>query len=323
MVYVRKREEKTMAAQKKKAGKGLGRGLDALLGDSPKKRETVESKSEKGGADGPRPRQTLPLEALKPNPDQPRRAFNEDAIADLAVSIKARGLLQPILVRPLPGGDYEIVAGERRWRAAQKAQLHDVPVLIRELSDQETAEIALIENIQRVDLNPIEEAEAYQRLADVYGRKQEQIAKAVGKSRSHVANMMRLLDLPKATRAAAMVGDITMGHARALLGAPDPDALCVRIVQEQLSVRETEALVKALTADSNSGKKPFLEEPKAKSSGAKKDADTCALEADLAAALGLEVEIEHSKKGAGAVTIRYLNLDQLDDVVRRLMDAGV
>jgi len=316
-----------MPAAKKKSGKGLGRGLDALLGDAPKERKAAkqapEGKASEDEAGTPRERMTLPITALKANPDQPRRSFNDDAIAELADSIKTRGLLQPILVRPRSDGDYEIVAGERRWRAAQKAQLHDVPVLIRELTDEEAAEIALIENVQRVDLNPIEEAEAYLRLSEVYGRKQADIAKAVGKSRSHVANIMRLLDLPKKALAATVSGDISMGHARALTGAPDPDALLKVVIAEELTVRQTEAAVRALADEKPAKKKPFLEDPKPKSGGGKKDADTRALEADLAAALGLEVEIDHAKKGSGAVTVKYLNLDQLDDVVRRLMGVEV
>ncbi len=326
-----------MGAAQNKAGRGLGRGLNALLGDAPAAREEAKpdlkevAELARGAApdtDGretgaaPRARGTLPIEQIQPNPDQPRRAFNEDAIADLAASIKARGMLQPILVRPVENGLYQIVAGERRWRAAQRAQLHDIPVLIRELTDEATAEIALIENIQRVDLNPIEEAEAYQRLSEVYGRKQEEIAKAVGKSRSHVTNIMRLLTLPERARKAAISGALTMGHARALLGAPDPDALLDEVVRGDLSVRETEALVRARNRPEPE-EKPFLREEKPKPSAEKKDADTRALEADLAAALGLEVEIAHGKNGAGAVTVRYLNLDQLDEICRRLMETGV
>ncbi len=326
-----------MSAAQSKTGRGLGRGLNALLGDAPAPRtderpdlkEVAElarggaaASEENAAGSVPRARATLPVEQIQPNPDQPRRAFNDDAIADLAASIKARGMLQPILVRPVENGLYQIVAGERRWRAAQRAQLHDVPVLIRELTDEATAEIALIENIQRVDLNPIEEAEAYQRLAEVYGRKQEEIAKAVGKSRSHVTNIMRLLTLPDRARKAAIAGELTMGHARALLGAPDPDELLDRVVKEELSVRETEALVRALNRP-ETNKKPFLEEENPKAPPAKKDADTRALEADLAAALGLEVEISHEKGGAGSVTVRYLSLDQLDEVCRRLMETSV
>ena len=307
-----------MAAAAKKTGKGLGRGLDALLGDAPKER----AKKADSKGDDARGKTVLPTAYLKANPDQPRRVFNDDAIEELAASIKARGLLQPILVRPKGADVYEIVAGERRWRAAQKAKLHEVPVLIRDLTDEETAEIALIENVQRVDLNPMEEAEAYRRLSEVYHRKQDEIARAVGKSRSHVANIMRLLALPDATRQAVAANEISMGHARALLSAPDPDKYCVAVIRDGLSVRQTEALVKGEAPSAKSSKKPFLEETKPKSA-AKKDADTRALEADLAEALGLEVEIAHGRSGAGAVTIRYLNLDQLDDVCRRLMDSGV
>ena len=299
--------------------KGLGRGLDALLGDAPKSRaEAAEA--------APKSRTTLPIEFLKPNPNQPRRVFNDDAIDELASSIKARGLLQPILVRPMGEGAYEIVAGERRWRAAQKAKLHDVAVVIRELTDEEAAEIALIENVQRVDLNPVEEARAYQRLVEVYKRSQDEIAKAVGKSRSHVANTMRLLALPELALEALQKGAISAGHARALLTAPTPEIALAKVLERNLSVRDTEMLVKGLQSLDRKGETPGVgkagEAPKKSVSG-KKDADTRALEADLAAALGLEVEVEHSPKGAGAVTIRYLNLDQLDDIVRRLTGAAV
>ncbi|MEM9170124.1 MAG: ParB/RepB/Spo0J family partition protein [Pseudomonadota bacterium] len=303
-----------MAAAAKKKEKGLGRGLDALLGDVPVEQPVAPEPAASAGG----PKSTLPVAFLKPNPEQPRRAFNDDALQELADSVKARGMLQPILVRPMGADAYEIVAGERRWRAAQRAKLHDVPVVIRELTDEEAAEIALIENVQRVDLNPMEEAEAYKRLGDVYGRTQQQIARAVGKSRSHVANIMRLLALPAQTRRAVAEDAITMGHARALLGADDPDALCETVLKDGLSVRQTETLVK----ESGDG---GTDRPRPSKPGARgpKDADTRALEADLAAALGLDVEIEHTPKGAGAVTIRYLTLDQLDDVCRRLMDARV
>lgn len=306
-----------MSALKKP--KGLGRGLDALLGAAP---------SEAAGphaGEAPRGRLVLPIEFLKANPEQPRRVFNEDALEELAHSIRARGLLQPILVRPLGGDAYEIVAGERRWRAAQRAQLHEVPVVVRELSDDEAAEIALIENVQRVDLNPVEEATAYQRLADVYGRSHDEIARAVGKSRSHVSNMMRLLDLPPPPLAALMKGEISMGHARALLGAPSPEEALITVIKRGLSVRETERLAADRKAERGGGAKTGAGSSSApgKSAPGKKDADTRALEADLASALGLEVEIAHGAKGAGALTIRYLDLDQLDEVCRRLMGAGV
>ena len=339
------------AAAKAKSGKRLGRGLDALLGAAP---VSVASDDKPGmAADGPGSDQatqtglkavaageaagkqaensagnnapfSLPVAFLKPNQDQPRRVFNDDAIEELAASIKTRGLLQPILVRPLGKDSYEIVAGERRWRAAQRAKLHEAPVLIRDLSDEEAAEIALIENVQRVDLNPMEEAEAYKRLCDTYKRTQDQIAKAVGKSRSHVANIMRLLTLPEGARGAVLDGSLSMGHARALIGADDPDGLCAKVLKEGLSVRQTEALVKQ-TGIGEGALEGSTETDKAaaKKSGGKKDADTRMLEADLAAALGLEVTIDHRSNGSGSVTIDYLNLDQLDEVCRRLMDTGV
>ncbi|MFQ5564272.1 MAG: ParB/RepB/Spo0J family partition protein [Parvularculaceae bacterium] len=299
------------------ARKRLGRGLDALLGDAPVER--------RGPASAPETQKTgLPIEFLEPNPAQPRRVFDDAAIDELALSIKARGLLQPILVRPKGEDRYEIVAGERRWRAAQRAKLHDVPVIIRELTDEESSEISLIENLQRVDLSPIEEAEAYRGLVDAYERTQDEIARAVGKSRSHVANMMRLLKLPARAREALSTGELTMGHARALLAAPDPDRLCAQVIKNGLSVRETEALAKREAARAEGGEASEKAEKKADTGTRRtKDADTRALEADLAAALGLEVEISHTSKGSGAVTIRYLSLDQLDEVCRRLMGAGV
>ncbi len=307
----------TVAAKKKSHSKGLGRGLDALLGDAPAARAPETSVA-------PGPRRELPIAFLKPNPDQPRRQFDDDAIDELAGSIKNRGLLQPILVRPMGRDDYQIVAGERRWRAAQKAKLHDVPVIIRELTDEEAAEIALIENVQRVDLNPIEEAQAYHRLADHYGRKQDEIAKAVGKSRSHVANIMRLLNLPDAALDALGAGEISMGHARALLALKDPAKALKQVLAGGLSVRETEALGRA----ENAGASPGGGSAKTKSTGKTKpssggsDSDTRALERDLSAILGLDVAIAHSKKGSGSVTVNYLNLDQLDDICRRLMGSS-
>ncbi|MGF1544287.1 MAG: ParB/RepB/Spo0J family partition protein [Parvularculaceae bacterium] len=326
------------AGQKQGSRSGLGRGLGALMGDAPRQRPEPSPPAKSGGADPLGPTTKLPIAFISPNPDQPRRSFSDDAIAELAASIAARGVLQPILVRPRGPDAYEIVAGERRWRAAQKAKIHEVPVIIRELTDVEAAEIALIENVQRVDLNPVEEAQAYQRLADQYGRTQETIARAVGKSRSHVANMMRLLGLPPKTLTALKAGDLTMGHARALLAAPQPDDLCVVVVKGGLSVRETERLAQYAatgkakgTAKAKPGAPGAAAADETKPSGGlaaglasvKKDADTRALEADLAAALGLEVSIDHTKKGAGVVSLAYLSLDQLDDVCRRLMAAGV
>ncbi|MEM9496181.1 MAG: ParB/RepB/Spo0J family partition protein [Pseudomonadota bacterium] len=324
-----------VTTKKKKEIKGLGRGLDALLGDAPVRKKPVgegADGAEEGAPEAPRAggRRELPIEHLVANKDQPRRVFSEDAIADLAASIKARGMLQPILVRPIGVNNYEIVAGERRWRAAQRAKLHNVPVIIRKLTDEEAAEIALIENVQRVDLNPVEEAQGYERLAKTFGRTQDEIAKRVGKSRSHVANMMRLLALPPRPLDALSVGAISMGHARALLGAPDPDKACTFVLKNKLSVRETEALARdasrAGKASSEGGGAKKAGDTKAAlsaSGGGSKDADTRALERDLASILGLEVEVAHSKKGAGAVTIKYLTLDQLDDVCKRLMGTRV
>ena len=304
-----------VAAKKKQQNKGLGRGLDALLGDAP---------APKASARAAGPKRELPIEHLQPNARQPRRIFDKEAIAELATSIKTRGLLQPILVRPIDGGRYEIVAGERRWRAAQKAKLHDVPVIIRELSDEAAAEIALIENVQRVDLNPVEEAAAYHRLSNDYGRTQEDIAKAVGKSRSHVANIMRLLNLPQKALDALGAGALTMGHARALLAASKPEAVCALVLSKGLSVRQTEALIREAETRAGRGGPGKKEKSKEKSISSKpaKDADTRALERDLSAILGLEVAIDHSKKGSGSLKIDYLTLDQLDDICRRLMGAG-
>lgn len=304
-----------------KKARGLGRGLDALLGDAPalRREEPVDAAS---APPGRRPL-TLPIEQLKANPTQPRRHFNDDAIEELASSIRSRGLLQPILVRPAGRDAYEIVAGERRWRAAQRAGVHDVSVVIRELDDTEAAEIALIENVQRVDLNPMEEAAAFARLADVYGRTQEEIAGAVGKSRSHIANMMRLMTLPAKCRKALEEGALTMGHARALLGAKKPDDALVEVLKRGLNVRDTENYVKKLNEEPSARAPAIGREPSKPSVPGKKDADTRALEADLAAALGLEISIDHKANGSGVVTIGYRSLDQLDDVCKRLMGTGV
>ncbi|MGE0410320.1 MAG: ParB/RepB/Spo0J family partition protein [Amphiplicatus sp.] len=313
-----------MAALKRPSG--LGRGLDALLGDAPKARPAPADEAPAKAA-APTPRARLPIEFLAPNPDQPRRYFAEDALDELAASIRAKGLLQPILVRPAGDDRYEIVAGERRWRAAQKAKLHEVPVIIRTLTDEETAEIALIENVQRVDLNAIEEAGAYHRLAETHRRSHDEIAKAVGKSRSHVTNTLRLLTLPKKAVDALILGDITAGHARALLASNAPDYVLELVLEQNLTVRQTERLVydkKAGDEARRTGKRedgsPIMMAPKQEHR--RKDADTRALEADLAAALGLEVDIRHTPKGAGAITISYLTLDQLDDVIRRLTGSG-
>ncbi|GGD14838.1 ParB/RepB/Spo0J family partition protein [Aquisalinus flavus] len=292
------------------AKKGLGRGLGMLLGED----NEAEAALARSATDIAR----LPIEFIIPDPEQPRKHFADDAIAELAASIRTKGLLQPILVRPTGKNkdEYLIVAGERRWRAAQKAQLHEVPVIIRELDDEQAAEIALIENVQRVDLNPMEEAEAYQRLAEKHERGQAEIAEAVGKSRSHIANMMRLTGLPKKVKAQVREGHLSMGHARAILSAEYPEQVASLVLERGLSVRQTEALVRAAR---EGGVGIARKEPKA-SAPAEKNADTRALERDIAEALGMEISIEHRGKKGGTLTVSYGNLDQLDEICRRLME---
>jgi ParB family transcriptional regulator, chromosome partitioning protein len=249
---------------------------------------------------------------IKPHPDQPRRTFDEDALDELAQSIAKRGVLQPIVVRQAESG-YQIVAGERRWRAAQRARLHEVPVLVRDLSDTETLEIAIIENIQREDLNAIEEAEAYQRLIGEYGHSQEALGRLVHKSRSHIANLLRLLDLPASVRHEVANGALSMGHARALITASDPQSLADEVVRRGLSVRDTERL--ARQAKSGSA------EPRASKTieAAREESndDISALQRQLGDMLGLQVRITHDGAG-GAVTLSYSTLDQLDMICQRL-----
>lgn len=287
---------------------GLGRGLNALLGEMARE---VPVEQGSGAVEGVR---LLPVSALAPHPDQPRRRFDDALLDELAGSIAARGLIQPIVVRP-HGHQFQIVAGERRWRAAQRARLHEVPVVVRELSDAETLEIALVENIQRQDLNAIEEAQAYQRLAGEYGHTQEALAKIVHKSRSHVANLLRLLELPEPVQARVVDGSLSMGHARALLGAPDVEGLAEQIVARGLSVRDTEKMTrerKPLRAGSARG------EPR--DAGA--DADIAALERQLADLLGVSVRIMHGAEG-GALTLGYSTLDQLDMICQRLTGEAI
>jgi ParB family chromosome partitioning protein len=278
--------------------RGLGRGLSALLDEA----------AEPGAAPSAR---EAPIELIHRNPDQPRRDFAEAEIDELAASIRARGVLQPILVRPTAAGEFQIVAGERRWRAAQKAGLRHMPVVVREMDDMEALEIAIIENVQRADLNAIEEAAGYRSLVDRFGRTQEDVAKTVGKSRSHVANTMRLLNLPEAVQIALREGRLSAGHARALAAAPDPAGLARQVLDGGLNVRETEALARRAQMGGS-----------ARRSGpgrraGTKDADTLGLENDLAEVLGLKVEIL-DREGAGELRIHYLTLEQLDDVCRRL-----
>ena len=285
--------------------RGLGRGLSALLG-------------EEAGAEGPL--RTLPIELLHPGRTQPRRHFETDDLAELADSIRDKGVLQPLLVRRHPGkpDEYEIIAGERRWRAAQLAQRHDVPVVVREIGDREALEIALVENLQREDLSALEEAEAYHRLMQEFRHTQDAVAEAVGKSRSHVANLLRLLDLPPAVKTLLDQKKLTAGHARALIGAGDPAALAEEIVRRGLNVRQAERL-----AQKAKGKTPAarlgagVHRPLPAQT---KDADTMAVERELSAVLGLAVSIDPKAPGAGngSVTIWYKTLEQLDDVLRRL-----
>jgi ParB family chromosome partitioning protein len=280
---------------------GLGRGLSALLGDDPV-------------ADAaPRGTRELPIEKLHPNRYQPRTRFDDDAIEDLASSIKARGILQPILVRPSTSrpGEYEIVAGERRWRAAQRARLHVVPVLERSLSDDESLEIAIVENVQRQDLTPIDEARGYRRLIDEFGHNQQDVADVVGKSRPHVANMMRLLTLPEKVQALLDNGALSMGHARALVTSDNAEWLAQEIVARGLNVRQAEDL--ARETPKSHGRSPTRPG---------KDADTRALEKQLSEALGLQVSIDHKGSSGGAVVIKYRTLDQLEEVTGRLAARG-
>ncbi len=278
---------------------GLGRGLSSLLGDAP---QSVGG-SDRDAGDNVR---TLPISSIAPHPGQPRRRFDEAALEELARSIEERGIIQPILVRP-HGHDYQIVAGERRWRAAQRARLHEVPVIVREISDSETMELALVENIQREDLNAIEEAEAYHAMIEQFGHTQEQLGKLVHKSRSHVSNLLRLLDLPPPVREMLVDGRIEMGHARALIGAPDPVALAEKVAAQGLSVRETEKLARAAKPGSPTKSRPSGE----------RDADIAALERQLGDLLGLAVRIAHGEKG-GTLTLGYSTLDQLDMICQRL-----
>ena len=280
--------------------RGLGRGLSALLG---------EADTDNAGDAASLAVHGTPIELIQRNPDQPRRDFDEQDLEDLANSIRERGVLQPILVRPAPGepGQYQIVAGERRWRAAQRAGLREIPTVVREFDDLETLEIAIIENVQRADLNAIEEALGYRALMDRFGRTQEEIAQTVGKSRSHVANAIRLLGLPDSVQTDLRAGRLSAGHARALASAPDPAALAQQVLERGLNVREAEALARRAQAP----RRPALRSLPAK------DADTRALEEDLGETLGLTVEIIGQGE-AGEMRIRYESLEQLDEVCRRL-----
>lgn len=295
-------------ATKKNKSRGLGRGLSALMAEVPSE------------TDGEKPGQkraselNVPIERVLPNPDQPRRQFDVEKLDDLAESIREKGIIQPLIVRDDPNqkGSYQIVAGERRWRAAQKAQLHEVPVIIREFSDVEVLEVAIIENIQRADLNPVEEAAGYRQLIDRFGHTQEKLAQALGKSRSHIANQMRLLTLPADVQKLLSDGLLSAGHARALITSDNPSALAREIIKRGLSVREAERLAKTKASPKVASKQKTRRT-------AEKDADTVAIERDLSANLRMKVEINHSAGGeSGEVVIKYASLDDLDELCQRM-----
>src|SRR5262245_38786142 len=278
-----------------------GRGLAALMGDVRAEATTTPERA--------RTQRRVPIEHLRPNPRNPRRNFSETELDELAASIKERGIIQPVVVRAVRGAKdaFEIIAGERRWRAAQRAGLHDIPIVPLEATDSEALELAIIENVQRTDLNPLEEAGGYQALASEYQHSHEEIAKIVGKSRVHVTNTLRLLKLPDSVKAYINAGKISAGHARMLIGASDPEAMAREIVERGLNVRQVEALAKSRAKGKG----------KAAKKRAVKDADTVALERRVSDALGLAVRIDHRGKG-GVVQVEYRTLGQLDDVGRRL-----
>lgn len=295
--------------------RGLGRGLSALMADvTPPAAAPVEGQGEAAR----RPDMMVPIEKVHPNPDQPRRTFTQDQLDELAASIKEKGIIQPLVVRPMPGkpGAFEIVAGERRWRAAQLAMQHTVPVVVRDFDDTEVLEVAIIENIQRADLNPVEEAAGYKALMEKFGHTQEKLSEVLGKSRSYIANLVRLLQLPDEVQEFLRDGKLSAGHARALITADDAVTLAKKVIHSGLSVRETERLAKKGVAE-------VFDADKAKTKPARKavekDADTRALEADLSAALRMKVSIEHDSGGeSGKLVISYDDFDGLDELCRRL-----
>ena len=289
----------------RKPSGGLGRGLSALMADVTQEPEAAQDRPR-------RAEQMVPVEKIFPNPDQPRRHFTKERLDDLANSIREKGVIQPLILRKNPRDEdtFEIVAGERRWRASQQAQLHEVPAIIREYNDTEALEVAIIENIQRADLNAIEEAQGYRDLMNRFGHTQEKVSEALGKSRSHIANFLRLLNLPDEVQDMVVEGALTAGHARALVTAEDPIGLGKQIAAKGLSVRDAERLAKGPKPAAKSSKPAVKTE---------KDADTRALEGDLSAAMGMKVTIDHKPGGeSGVVTIRYADLDQLDDICGKL-----
>lgn len=294
-------------SERKPERRGLGRGLSALMADigvdAGVNDPIAAAETYRSGLE------LLPIEAIRANPDQPRRKFDERALGELAESIRTKGIVQPLVVRPVGAGAFEIVAGERRWRAAQLAQLAQVPALVRDFDDQEVLEVAIIENIQREGLNAIEEASGYRQLIDRFGHTQEKVAEALGKSRSHIANLLRLLTLPQEVQNMVIAGTISAGHARALVTAADPVGLAMQVAGQGLSVRETEDLARRVAVPP---------QPGSARAARQKDADTRALEEDLSANLGMSVVIDHRAGGEGQVTIRYKTLDQLDQLCQVL-----
>ena len=285
------------------AKKTLGRGLSALFDD-------VDVRGPTEAATTPTSTNMVPIDALEPSADQPRKHFKEEELNELADSIRQKGVIQPILVRPLKGavGRFEIVAGERRWRAAQRANLHEVPVVKRDIDDVEALEIAIIENVQRSDLNPIEEAMGYRQLMERYGHTQDALAQGMGKSRSHIANILRLNNLPPVVQQMVQQGELSGGHARALLSANDPVALARTAIDKNWSVRDVERAVKEAQSQKSGGPKKAVE----------KDADTLSLEGDLSASLRMQVSITHKGKQGGELKISYRSLEDLDELCTRL-----
>jgi ParB family chromosome partitioning protein len=298
--------------------RGLGMGLDALLGEAsrPQAAPNAQSADQAGSRGGVR---EIEIGRVKPNPNQPRIQFDETALDELADSIRQRGVLQPILLRPA-GDDYMIVAGERRWRAAQRARLHTIPAIVRDIDESTTAELALIENIQRQDLNPLEEADAYRQLIARHGHTQDDVGRIVHKSRSHVANLLRLLDLPPFVRESLLKGDISMGHARAVAAADDPEELTRAIIAKGLSVRQAEERVRR----EKSRPGPGFDIGRASARNAVKavDADLEALERQLGDILGLKVQVSHKGNG-GTVSLAYSSLEQLDMICQRLSGESI
>ena len=290
----------------KKRPMGLGRGLSSLLGEIQTETATAVPSRNDGGIAVPDGVRLVPVTNLQPLPNQPRRNFDDAALDELAKSITALGVLQPIVVRDM-GGHYQIVAGERRWRAAQRAHLHQVPVIVKQFDDRTALEIALVENIQREELNAWEEGETYRRLIEEYGHSQEELGRIVGKSRSHIANLMRLRNLPMRVHGWLVSGDISMGHARALLQCEDPEGIAKQVIERGLSVRDTERLAKRAKAGTKSATK----------TRGGRDPDLEALERQLGDILGLKVQIAHGARG-GTVTLGYSSLDQLDLICQRL-----